>query len=60
MITYAENFNFTTYSSNEFSVQIRDHVSKLKFYHIKKSILPHFESLTDFDSKKCGKTEFSM
>ena len=23
VISYAENFNFTTYSSNEFSVQIR-------------------------------------
>ena len=41
-------------------VEISDHVSKLKFYHIENSILPHYESLTDFDPKKCGKIEFSM
>ena len=34
-------------------VEFSDHVSKLKFYHIENLILPHYESLTDFDPKKC-------
>ena len=36
-------------------VEISDHVSKPKFYHIENQILPHYESLADFDPKKCGK-----
>ena len=36
-------------------VEISDHVSKPKFYHIENLILPHYESLADFDPKKCGK-----
>ena len=36
-------------------VEMSDHVSKLIFYYIENFILPHYESLTDFDPKKCGK-----
>ena len=36
-------------------VKISDHVSKPKFYHIEDQILPHYESLSGFDPKKCGK-----
>ena len=41
-------------------VGISDHVSKLIFYYIENLILLHYESLTDFDPKKCGKIKFSM
>ena len=41
-------------------VEISDHVSKPKFYHIENLILPHYESLPGFDPKKCGKIWFSM
>ena len=37
VIAYAENLNFTTYSSNEFSVQIRWNT----WSHVKTQILPH-------------------
>ena len=41
-------------------VEISDHVSKLIFYYIENLILLHYESLTDFDPKKCSKMKFSM
>ena len=36
-------------------VEISDHVSKPKFYYIENQILLHYESLADFDPKKCSK-----
>ena len=44
VMAYAENPNFTTYSMDYRSkfIEISDHVSKLKFYHIENSILPRF------------------
>ena len=36
-------------------VEISDHVLKLLFDYIENFILLHYESLTDFDPKKCGK-----
>ena len=36
-------------------VEMSDHVSKLIFYYIENYILLHYESLTDFVPKKCGK-----
>ena len=35
-------------------VEISDHVLKLQFYYIENLILLHYESLADFDPKKCG------
>ena len=41
-------------------IEISDHVSKPKLYYIENQILLHYESLPDFDPKKCGKIWFSM
>ena len=35
-------------------VEISDHVLKFQFYSIENLILLHYESLADFDPKKCG------
>ena len=41
-------------------IEISDHVSKPKLYYIENQILLHYESLPDFDPKKCSKIRFSM
>ena len=38
--------------------EISDHVLKLQFYNIENWILPHYESLTDFDPKNVVKWSF--
>ena len=56
-----ENFILLHIRSMNFRVEfveISHHVLKLQFYYIENFILLHYESLTDFDLKKCSKMKF--